>query len=60
MNAGGGFGARINRFAVPRVHVTADMNLSEFEAHISGFYRILRKRLLGTDTDEDELDAALV
>jgi peptidoglycan/xylan/chitin deacetylase (PgdA/CDA1 family) len=60
MNAGGGFGARINRFAVPRVHVTADMNLSEFEAHISGFYRTLRRRLRGTDPDEDELDAALV
>lgn len=58
MNAGGGFGAKIDRFAVPRVHVTADMNLSEFEAHISGFYRTLRKRLRGTD--EDELDADLI
>jgi len=47
MNAQGGFGATINRFAVPRVHVTADMSLSEFEAHVSGFYRALRKRLLG-------------
>jgi peptidoglycan/xylan/chitin deacetylase (PgdA/CDA1 family) len=47
MNAGGGFGAKINRFALPRVHVTADMSLFEFEAHISGFYRSLRKRLLG-------------
>ena len=44
MNAGGGFGAKIDRFAVPRVHVTADMSLSEFEAHIAGFYRTLRKR----------------
>ena len=59
MNTGGGFrakiggakisGAKINRFALPRVHVTADMSLSEFEAHISGFYRSLRKRLLGGD-----------
>jgi peptidoglycan/xylan/chitin deacetylase (PgdA/CDA1 family) len=49
MNDGGGFGAKINRFAVPRVHVTADMNLSEFEARIAGFYRILRKRVLGAD-----------
>ena len=47
MNTGGGFGAKINRFALPRVHVTADMSLFEFEAHISGFYRSLRKRLLG-------------
>ena len=59
MNTGGGFGAKIdrakisgakiNRFALPRVHVTADMSLFEFEAHISGFYRSLRKRLLGRD-----------
>jgi peptidoglycan/xylan/chitin deacetylase (PgdA/CDA1 family) len=55
MNAGGGFGAKINRFALPRVHVTAEMSLAEFEAHISGFYRSLRKRLLGCD----ELDAVV-
>jgi hypothetical protein len=55
MNTGGGFGAKINRFAVPRVHVTADMSLFEFEAHISGFYRSLRKRLLGGD----ELEAVV-
>jgi peptidoglycan/xylan/chitin deacetylase (PgdA/CDA1 family) len=55
MNTGGGFGAKIvaakingekiNRFALPRVHITADMSLFEFEAHISGFYRSLRNRL---------------
>jgi peptidoglycan/xylan/chitin deacetylase (PgdA/CDA1 family) len=54
MNTGGGFGAKINRFSLPRVHVTADMSLFEFEAHISGFYRSLRKRLLG-----GELEAAV-
>ena len=47
MNTGGGFGAEIDRFAVPRVHVTADMSLAEFEAHVAGFYRMLRERLLG-------------
>ena len=55
MNAGGGFGAKINRFALPCVHVTADMSLAEFEAHISGFYRALRKKLLGGD----ELEAVV-
>jgi peptidoglycan/xylan/chitin deacetylase (PgdA/CDA1 family) len=60
MNTGGGFGAKVvdagsNRFALPRVHVTADMSLFEFEAHISGFYRSLRKRLLGGD----ELEAVV-
>jgi peptidoglycan/xylan/chitin deacetylase (PgdA/CDA1 family) len=52
MNVGGGFGSRIDRFAIPRVHVTADMKLAEFEAHIAGFYRALRKRLLGGDDSE--------
>jgi hypothetical protein len=37
----------VDRFTVPRVHVTADMNLGEFEAHVAGFYRTLRKRLMG-------------
>jgi len=62
MNTGGGFGAnslgaKINRFALPRVHVTADMSLAEFEAHISGFYRSLRKRLLGGDELEAVVEA---
>jgi peptidoglycan/xylan/chitin deacetylase (PgdA/CDA1 family) len=57
MNTGGGFGAKINRFAVPRVHVTADMSLFEFEAHISGFYRSLRKKLLGGEELEEVVGA---
>jgi peptidoglycan/xylan/chitin deacetylase (PgdA/CDA1 family) len=57
MNTGGGFGAKIKRFALPRVHVTADMSLFEFEAHISGFYRSLRKRLLGVDELEGMVGA---
>jgi peptidoglycan/xylan/chitin deacetylase (PgdA/CDA1 family) len=44
MNIGGGFGAALPRFALPRVHVTADMSLSEFEAHLSGFHRDFRSR----------------
>lgn len=47
MNVGGGFGASLPRFALPRVHVTGNMNLSEFEAHVSGFYRDFRSRLAG-------------
>lgn len=45
MNIDGGFGAQLPKFALPRVHVTADMNLSEFEAHVSGFHRDFRSRL---------------
>jgi peptidoglycan/xylan/chitin deacetylase (PgdA/CDA1 family) len=35
-----------NTFALPRIHVSADMGVSEFEAHVSGFYRSLRARTL--------------
>lgn len=47
MNVGGGFGASLPRFAIPRVHVSADMSLAEFEAHLSGFHRDFRSRLTG-------------
>jgi peptidoglycan/xylan/chitin deacetylase (PgdA/CDA1 family) len=43
VNVGGGFGADLPPFALPRVHVTADMTLGEFDAHVSGFYRAFRK-----------------
>jgi len=52
MNIGGGFGAKSERFGLPRVHVTADMTLAEFEGHISGFYSWLRKKLTGTNEME--------
>jgi peptidoglycan/xylan/chitin deacetylase (PgdA/CDA1 family) len=45
MNVGGGFGAVLPRFALPRVHVTAEMGLAELEAHVSGFYNAMRTRL---------------
>jgi peptidoglycan/xylan/chitin deacetylase (PgdA/CDA1 family) len=45
MNVGGGFGAPLHRFALPRVHVTSEMGLGEFEAHVSGFHNALRTRL---------------
>ncbi len=44
LNIGGGLGAKFDRYAIPRVHVTAGMKLAEFEAHIAGFYRSLRER----------------
>jgi peptidoglycan/xylan/chitin deacetylase (PgdA/CDA1 family) len=47
MNIGGGFGAALPKFALPRVHVTADMSLAEFEAHLSGFHRDFRSRVSG-------------
>jgi len=46
VSVGGGFGAEMPRFAIPRVHVGHDMKLAEFEAHLSGFYRNLRQMFL--------------
>ena len=43
LNFGGGLGAENPLFALPRVHVTSDMGLAEFEAHVSGFHRSLRQ-----------------
>jgi peptidoglycan/xylan/chitin deacetylase (PgdA/CDA1 family) len=44
MNFGGGLGADLPAFALPRIHVTADMSLAEFEGHVSGFYGWLQRR----------------
>jgi peptidoglycan/xylan/chitin deacetylase (PgdA/CDA1 family) len=43
LNIDGGLGAEIPRFAIPRVNVTASMNLGEFEAHVAGFHESLRR-----------------
>jgi peptidoglycan/xylan/chitin deacetylase (PgdA/CDA1 family) len=43
LNIGGGLGTDIPRFAIPRIHVTAAMNLGEFEAHVAGFHRSLQR-----------------
>lgn len=51
LNIGGGFGPATLRFALPRVHVTSEMSLAEFEAHVSGFYRSFRKHVFGEAQD---------
>jgi peptidoglycan/xylan/chitin deacetylase (PgdA/CDA1 family) len=43
LNMGGGCGTQPARFALPRVHITSEMSLAEFEAHISGFHRSLQE-----------------
>jgi len=42
LNVDGGFRTRTPKFALPRVHITAEMSLVELEAHISGVHRSLR------------------
>ncbi len=44
MNFGGGLGAALPSHAIPRIHVTAQMNLAEFEANVAGFYAALQRR----------------
>jgi peptidoglycan/xylan/chitin deacetylase (PgdA/CDA1 family) len=44
VNVGGSVGALNSRFALPRIHVTAEMSLSVYEAHISGFHGSLQSR----------------
>lgn len=48
MNMGGGLGSELPLHAIPRVHVNAGMSLSEFEAHVSGFYETLQRRMRRT------------
>jgi|SRR5579859_1412589 len=43
MNDGGGLGAELPIYALPRVHVSAQMTLGEFEAHLSGFHARLQR-----------------
>jgi len=45
LNYGGGLGSDLPPFALPRIHVTADMSPAELEAHVSGFYQRLQKRV---------------
>jgi len=45
LNYGGGLGVDLPRYSLPRVHVSAGMSLSEFEAHICGFYSRLKRAI---------------
>ena len=48
LNCGGGLLRRTSpRFGLPRAHVTAQMNLAEIEAHLSGFHEALQRRFRG-------------
>ena len=47
VNVGGGTVDPSQRFALARTHVTADMSLAEFEAHLSGFHNRLQAAVRG-------------
>jgi len=44
VNVGGAIGQSFSRFSLPRIHITAEMSLPVYEAHISGFHDSLRRR----------------
>jgi peptidoglycan/xylan/chitin deacetylase (PgdA/CDA1 family) len=44
LNYGGGLGADLPPWALPRIHVTSEMSLAELEAHVSGFHARLQNR----------------
>lgn len=44
VNVGGGLKSQSPRFALSRIHVTAEMSLEVYEAYISGFHDALRTR----------------
>jgi peptidoglycan/xylan/chitin deacetylase (PgdA/CDA1 family) len=52
MNVGGGLGASLPLHTIPRVHVNAGMSLSEFEAHVSGFYESIQRVVRRTPQPE--------
>ena len=43
LNVAGGVVTQAPRFSLPRVHITNEMTLAEFEAHISGIHRSLQQ-----------------
>lgn len=43
LNFGGGLGASLPPYALPRIHVTSEMNLAELDAHVSGFHARLQR-----------------
>jgi peptidoglycan/xylan/chitin deacetylase (PgdA/CDA1 family) len=54
VNFGGGLGTSLQPYALPRIHVTAEMKLAELEAHLSGFYARLQ-RLAGRNFESAEM-----
>jgi peptidoglycan/xylan/chitin deacetylase (PgdA/CDA1 family) len=43
LNFGGGLGADLPPYALPRIHATSEMSLAEFDARVSGFHLQLQQ-----------------
>ena len=57
LNVGGGVRTQTPRFALPRVHITAEMSLAELEARISGFHQSLQD-LFGPTTPRATVESS--
>jgi peptidoglycan/xylan/chitin deacetylase (PgdA/CDA1 family) len=49
INFGGGVGKDTSKFGIPRVHISLDTTVPEFEAHVSGLHEGLRRRFGRTE-----------
>jgi peptidoglycan/xylan/chitin deacetylase (PgdA/CDA1 family) len=58
LNYGGGLGVSLPAYALPRIHVTSNMNLPELEAHISGLYTQLHDRTARVDSSKQGSSSA--
>jgi peptidoglycan/xylan/chitin deacetylase (PgdA/CDA1 family) len=58
VNFGGGLGVDLPAYALPRIHLTVEMSLPEFEAHVSGFYTRLQRRAGRTPRTVESMRAA--
>jgi peptidoglycan/xylan/chitin deacetylase (PgdA/CDA1 family) len=47
-----GHAADASAFAFPRINITGEMTLAEFEAHVSGFHRSMHQLFKRSNTDE--------
>ena len=57
LNYGGGLGTDLPAYELPRVHVSAGMSPSEFDAHVSGFHARLQ-RMAGRDSNRLSVEAS--
>jgi peptidoglycan/xylan/chitin deacetylase (PgdA/CDA1 family) len=55
-NVGGGLGTDFPLYAIPRVHVNADMTVAELDAHLSGFHEKLHRSFRRASANTVALD----
>ncbi len=54
VNVGGTLGTVSCRFSLPRIHVTSEMSMPVYEAHISGFHDTLQRMFRGRSSNRTQ------